>query len=128
MYYLLNLPWGSPGMFDIVKADMPESFATELTRAQILTTEPDLGYLARTVYEDDELSLFPTEFNIEDVNAGKISIDSIKNIRHFFLLAEKYEIVGKLVKADKYFKIANIMGVESILTKTFRLGSPTDDY
>jgi hypothetical protein len=128
MYWLLNLPWGQPGMYDIVRGDLQESFAENISKPHILTTDPDLNYLARTIYDEAELALFPTEFNIDDVLLGKISIETIKNIRHYFLLAERFEIVGKLIKADKYFKIVNIMGVETILTKTFRLGSPVDDY
>jgi hypothetical protein len=114
-------------MYDIVKSDMSESSAADLTRTQVLSTDPDLSYLSRTIYNETELSLFPTEFNIDDVNSGKISIESIKNIRHYFLLAEKYEVVGKVSNTRQYFKIRNIMGVETILTKTFKLGSPLED-
>jgi hypothetical protein len=128
VYWLLELPWGRAGMVNVLAQNLPESAGDQLTKSQILTTEPDLSYLARTVYDDTEIAFFPAEFTAEDVILGRMSIDTIKNIRHYILLADKYEITGKVVKVTpKYFKIAGVLGLQTIITTSFRLGSPTDE-
>jgi len=126
-YWLLdwaNITRGTP---DILSQGHSEHDAKTLTSTQLLTTEPDFNFLARFVISPNEIEQFPTEFHIDDVLNNRLSIDLIKGAKHFFLLGDRYEIVGKLSNSiNSYFKIQNIMGFHVVLIKTFRLGAPID--
>jgi hypothetical protein len=126
MYWRITLP-ARPALpiFEVgcVYTDVD---ASNLEPDQILTTDLDLSYFSVTL-STKETEIYSAPITIEDVQLGKVSVDTIRKSRNHFLLANRYEIVGKLgrVTAD-YFKINGVMGIITIVTKTFRLGDPVD--
>lgn len=126
MYYLITLP-NRPDLPIIdFSVEYPETYAEIMDDNQILSTDPDLSYFS-AILSFEEMSSYSLLIKAQDVLDGKISIETIKNSRHYILLSGRYEITGKLCSmVGGYFKIRHIMGDIEILTKQFHLGDPID--
>ena len=100
--------------------------ASNLEDNQILTTDADLSYFAVTL-PSKEIETYSPPITIEEVQKGKVSVETIRKARNRFLLSNRYEVVGKLGRITaNYFKINGVMGTITVLTKNFRLGDPLD--
>ena len=105
---------------------LKEKDAETLTDTQMMVTDPDVNYFA-TILNSVEEDFYSTPVTIQDVLDEHASIAPIKNIRHYFLLGDRYEVVAKLTKADKFFKLTEVMGTITICVKKIRIGEPFDD-
>jgi hypothetical protein len=105
---------------------LKEKDAENLTDNQMMVSDPDVNYFA-TILNSVEEDFYSTSITIQNVLEERASIEPIKNVRHYFLLGDRYEVVAKLSKSEKFFKLTEVMGTITVLIKKIRIGEPFDD-
>jgi hypothetical protein len=127
MYWLVDLR--DPADFGVSIKQKFRDITTRgaLSENHIYTTEPDILSIA-TIVTRPEKDLYTGPYFCKDVLDGKISLDTVKNVRHYFIIGERLEIVGRLVKiTEQHFKIVGVMGGNEIYAAKIYVGPPYDD-
>jgi hypothetical protein len=125
--YLLDFTGCSKGMYKRTEVKVPIMSARNariisFTDKQVLTTEPDLEAFA-TLASTTELPNFVT-IRVDDVHAGRISIDAMKNLKHYVLIDGTWILAALIKKVHVDCFELSYGGGERIWANTFGMGEP----
>lgn len=109
----------------MLPGNFTEKDAPNLAQNQMLASDGDISYFA--AFLDINQDNYSGPITIEDVMIGRSSVETLRMERHFLLLGGRYEVVGKITRADKFFRISGIMGSVDVCIKRLQVGDPFDD-
>jgi len=113
------------GRATMLPGNFTEKDAPNLAQNQMLASDGDISYFA--AFLDINQDNYSGPITIEDVMIGRSSVETLRMERHFLLLGGRYEVVGKITRADKFFRISGIMGSVDVCIKRLQVGDPFDD-
>jgi hypothetical protein len=98
--------------------------AFPLVPGQILISDADLEAYATIATDRDKADYFSVK--IEDVHAGRTSVDAMKSIKHYVLIHGVWELTALIKKVHASCFELSFGGGERLFTLTFEMGMPQD--
>ena len=112
----------------ILPGEFTDKYADNIGDNQMLVSDPDISFYATTITTMEDGFYADRPVTVQEVEEGTVSLDTVKGLRHYFLLADRYEISAKITKITKnYFRLSGIMGTVDLYIKKIRIGEPYDD-
>ena len=129
MIYLIDFNNKPPGLYDRTTIGTGNSLLATtvpfpILPGQILITDPDLEAFATIATDRDKADYFRVDIN--DVHAGRTSVDAMKNIKHYVLINNTWELTALMKKVLNTCFELSFGGGYRIWTLSFEMGMPCE--